>query len=118
MPPYQKREIVIGGKKYIDLIALEDAIKDVCPLKVHSLRRLARYGRIPYRHIGISRTPKYWFDLAEVRKALKLALEDDSSLIEVDNNTDALFSQDLNMYDVRGRFEPEMGNIEDYLEGL
>jgi hypothetical protein len=77
-------EIVIGGKKYIDLFLLEEQIKDVYPLKSHSLRRLARYGRIPYKRIGMSR--KDWFNFRAVKQALNLVLEKDETEIDVDNN--------------------------------
>jgi len=77
-------EIVIAGKKYIDLPTLENAIKSVYPLKTHSLRRLARYGRIPHKRIGMSR--KDWFNLDEVTKALNLVLETDETEIDVDAN--------------------------------
>jgi hypothetical protein len=76
-------EIVIGGKKYIDLALLEKQIQSVYPLKSHSLRRLARYGRIPHKRIGMSR--KDWFNLAEVKQALNLVLEDDPQLVDTDN---------------------------------
>jgi hypothetical protein len=78
-------EIVIGGKKYIDLAALEDAIQSVYPLKSHSLRRLARYGRIPHKRIGMSR--KDWFNFSDVKRALNLVLEEDET--EIDVNIDA-----------------------------
>jgi hypothetical protein len=77
-------EIVIGGKKYIDLATLEKAIQSVYPLKSHSLRRLARYGRIPHKRIGMSR--KDWFNLTDVKQALNLVLETDETEIDVDDN--------------------------------
>jgi len=75
-------EIVIGGKKYIDLSLLEKQIKSVYPLKSHSLRRLARYGRIPHKRIGLSR--KDWFNIEDVKQALNLVLEEDETQIDVD----------------------------------
>lgn len=75
-------EIIIGGKKYIDLFLLEEQIKEVYPLKSHSLRRLARYGRIPHKRIGMSR--KDWFNLKDVKHALNLVLEEDETQIDVD----------------------------------
>lgn len=79
----QLHEIVIGGKKYIDLFLLEEQIASIYPLKSHSLRRLARYGRIPHKRIGMSR--KDWFNLADVKRALNLVLEEDETEIDVDS---------------------------------
>jgi hypothetical protein len=83
-------EITIQGKKYIDLPALTEAIKDVYPLKVHSLRRLAKYGRIPYRQVGIGLKPKFWFNLNEVKKALNLVIEDDPHMVDTENYMNAV----------------------------
>lgn len=78
-------QITIQGKPYIDLIALTDAIKDIYPLKIHSVRRLAKYGRIPYRKVGIGLKPKFWFNLNEVKKALNLVIEDDPHMVDIEN---------------------------------
>jgi hypothetical protein len=85
MPRTEAREITIAGKKYIDLTSLEEAIKSIYPLKTHSLRRLARYGRIPYKKVGIGLRPKFWFNLDAVKKALNLVLEDDPQLVDTEN---------------------------------
>jgi hypothetical protein len=66
-------EIVIDGKKYIDLFLLEDKISSIYPFKQHTLRRLARSKRIPYRRTGIS--PKDWFYLPDVKHAIKRLLD-------------------------------------------
>jgi hypothetical protein len=113
-------EIVIGGKKYIDLSLLEEQIQSVYPLKSHSLRRLARYGRIPHKRIGMSR--KDWFNLADVKKALNLVLEDDETEIDVDNNAAQQLAQSFDEYlrqrgqelDLSDAPEPD----EDYLSDM
>jgi hypothetical protein len=112
-------EIVIGGKKYIDLFLLEEQIKDVYPLKSHSLRRLARYGRIPYKRIGMSR--KDWFNFSDVKRALNLVLEEDETEIDVDNNAGqelaASFDEHLREQAANADLSVEVEE-EDYLSDL
>lgn len=118
MPYPQVHKIVIGGKKYIDLYLLENNIAAIYPLKSHSLRRLARYGRIPYKRIGMSR--KDWFNLEDVKKALNLVLEDDDQLVEVDENA----GEEINEFiEEIAQFQPSASDIElpdeeDFTEGL
>jgi hypothetical protein len=110
MPRTEAREITIAGKKYIDLTSLEEAIKSIYPLKTHSLRRLARYGRIPYKKVGIGLRPKFWFNLDAVKKALNLVLEDDPQLVDTEKF-------ELLEYDCNSS-ENFIEIAEDYLEDL
>lgn len=115
----QLHEIVISGKRYIDLSLLEEQISSVYPLKSHSLRRLARYGRIPHKRIGMSR--KDWFNLADVKKALHLVLEEDETEIDVDsneaNNLVQSFSEHLREQAANANLEVEIED-EDFTEDL
>jgi hypothetical protein len=119
----QLHEIVIGGKKYIDLPTLENAIKSIYPLKTHSLRRLARYGRIPYKRIGMSR--KDWFNLVDVKHALNLVLETDETEIDVDSNAGNELAQSFSEH-LRERadnvlnitLDNDLGIEEDYLDDM
>jgi hypothetical protein len=110
-------EIVIGGKKYIDLSLLEKQIQSVYPLKSHSLRRLARYGRIPYKRIGLSR--KDWFNIEDVKQALNLVLEDDETEIDVNANEGEILAQsfDEHLREMAAKTEAieESEAYEDYL---
>jgi hypothetical protein len=102
--------IIIGGKKYIDLSALENAVKHVYPLKTHSLRRLARYGKIPYKRIGMSR--KDWFNVADVATALKLKIEDDPNEIDINKYDGIGYAQ------IGDLISNEIEAEEDYLTDL
>jgi hypothetical protein len=109
-------EIVIGGKKYIDLATLEDAIQSVYPLKSHSLRRLARYGRIPHKRIGMSR--KDWFNFSDVKRALNLALEDDETEIDVDSDAAQQLAQSFDEHLREQAVNVDLTEEEDYLSDL
>ena|ERR1700722_8193846 len=106
-------EIIIAGKKYIDLPTLENAIKSVYPLKTHSLRRLARYGRIPHKRIGMSR--KDWFNLADVKEALNLVLETDETEIDVDANEGEILVQSFDEHLLEMAYCADAEVEEDYL---
>lgn len=87
-------EIVISGKKYIDLALLTDKLAILHPFKLHTLRRLTIYGRITSHRFGAGLKRKYWFDFDKVKTEIANLLEHDSSTIEVNENAGA----ELNCY--------------------
>jgi hypothetical protein len=109
-------EITIAGKRYVDLALLETAIKPVYPLKTHSLRRLARYGKIPCKRIGMSR--KDWFNIEDVKRALNLVIESDPNEINTENYKPREYITDESLASDIWSVSRGTEENEDYLEDL